>query len=115
MKEVRVVFSPEAEEVYNYLINSNSKTDKTILKSIDKKVEIIKSNIHFGNPISKDLIPKEYIEKYNVTNLFRVPLPKFWRMLYTLTEGEMEIEIVAFILDVLDHEEYNKKFGYKSR
>ena len=34
-------------------------------------------------------------------------------MLYTLTEGETEIEIIAFVLDVIDHDKYNKKFGYK--
>jgi len=115
MKQVRVIFSPEAEEVYNYLVNSNSKTDKSILKAIKNKSELIKSNIHYGDPIKKDQIPKEYIEKYNVTNLFRVPLPNFWRMLYTLTNDESEIEIIAFVLDVLDHEEYNKKFGYRNQ
>ncbi len=34
-------------------------------------------------------------------------------MLYTLTDGETEVEIIAFILDVIDHKTYNKKFGYK--
>jgi len=34
-------------------------------------------------------------------------------MLYTLTDGESEVEIIAFVLDIIDHEEYNKKFGYK--
>lgn len=35
------------------------------------------------------------------------------RMLYPLTEGESEIEIVAFIPDLIDHKGYDKKFGYK--
>jgi hypothetical protein len=35
-------------------------------------------------------------------------------MLYTLTNGDSEIEIIAFVLDVIDHKEYDKKFGYKS-
>jgi len=34
-------------------------------------------------------------------------------MLYTLTDGETEVEIIVFVLDVIDHKEYNKKFGYK--
>jgi hypothetical protein len=34
-------------------------------------------------------------------------------MLYTLRDGETEIEIIAFILDIIDHKDYNKKFGYK--
>ncbi len=33
-------------------------------------------------------------------------------MLYTLTNDETEIFIVAFVLDIVDHKEYDKKFGY---
>lgn len=36
-------------------------------------------------------------------------------MLYSLTDGDTEIEIIAFILDVIDHDDYNKKFGYKKK
>jgi len=36
-------------------------------------------------------------------------------MVYTLTNGESEIEIIAFILDVYDHKEYDKKFKYKRK
>ena len=115
MKKVRVIFSPEAEEVYKHLneISSNSKIDMSILNAINKKVELIKANIHYGEPIAKRLIPKEYKTKYEATNLFRVELPNFWLMMYTLTDGDSQIEIVAFVLDVLDHKDYDKKFGYK--
>ncbi|MFH1664357.1 MAG: hypothetical protein ABH986_06175 [archaeon] len=71
MKTVKVILSPEAEEVYNYL-------------------------------------NKESV-------LFRVELPSYWRMLYSLTDGETKIEIIAFVLDLIDHPTYNKKFGYKKR
>ena len=69
-------------------------------------------NHHYGDPISKRLIPRVYKIKYGVTNLFRVELPNYWRMLYTLTEGDTKIEIIAFVLDIIDHKKYNKKFGY---
>lgn len=79
MKIVRVIFSPEAEEVYNYLNEQApvSKTERMILNSLNKKVELIKVNHHYGEPISKKLIPKEYQIKYNITNLFWVELPGF--------------------------------------
>jgi len=44
-----------------------------------------------------------------------VELPNYWRMLYTLTDGESKIEIIAFVLDVIDHANYDKKFGYKGK
>ena len=117
MKKVRVVLSPEAEEVYKHLNEEalHSKTERMILNAINKKVELIKANHHYGDPIAKNLIPKEYKDKYGVTNLFRVELPSFWRMLYTLTDGESKIEIIAFILDLINHPTYDKKFGYRKR
>ena len=114
MKQVRIILSPEAEEVYKHLNQEaeNSKQERMILKAINQKIELIKQNIHYGNPIAKNLIPEEYKNKYKITNLFRVELPTFWRMLYTLTNNE-EIEIIAFVLDIIDHDNYNKKFGYE--
>ena len=55
MKSVRVIFSPEAEEVYKYLNSqaSNSKVERSILNAVHKKVELIKANIHYGNPVAK--------------------------------------------------------------
>ncbi len=117
MKKVRVILSPEAEEVYKHLNEEapKSKTDQTILNAINKKVELIKANPHYGNPIAKKLIPQDYKDKYGISNLFRVELPNFWRMLYTLTDGESKIEIIAFVLDVIGHSTYDKKFGYKGK
>lgn len=113
MKIVRVVLSPEAEEAYKKLNNLKSKREKSILNTINKKKELIKTNPHYGKSIAKNKIPKEYKRKYGVTNLFWVELSSFWRMLYTLTNNETEIEIIAFVLDIIDHPKYNKKFGYK--
>lgn len=68
---------------------------------------MIKKNPFYGNNIPKKLIPKQY----SVTNLWRVELSHFWRMLYTI-RGDT-IEIVCFILEIVDHKKYEKLFGYK--
>ena len=62
MKTVRVIFSPEAEEVYTYLIEEakTSKIEHTILNAVNKKIELIKANIHYGDGITKNLIPEDY-------------------------------------------------------
>lgn len=117
MKTIRIVLSPEAEEAYKLLNKASvkSKIEKSILNSIEKKKELIKANPHYGEPIAKDKIPPEYKQKYGVTNLFWVGLSNFWRMLYSLTNNETEIEIIAFVLDIIDHNKYNKKFGYRKK
>ena len=116
MKHVRIILSSEAKEVFEYLNNNadTSKHERMILKAIQQKSDLIKTNPHFGNPIKKSSPHSKYIHKYGITNLFRIELPSFWRMLYTLTEGETKIEIIAFVLDIINHKEYNKKFGYKT-
>ncbi len=116
-KRVRVILSPEAEEVYRHLNEKapESKLERSILNAVNKKVELIKANVHYGDPISKGKIPKEYRQKYGVNNLFRVELPQFWRLLYTLTNGESEVEIIAFVLEISGHGQYDKLFGYKRK
>lgn len=117
MKDVRIIFSREAKEVYEYLNREArySKTERTILRSVNQKIEFIKANPHYGKPISKDKIPKEYKIKYGNINLFWIELSNFWRMLYVLTEGDTKVEVIAFVIDIIDHKDYNKKFGYKKR
>jgi len=80
-----------------------------LLKSIKQKSEILKANPIYGDKIPHRLIPKVL----NVPNLFRVELTGYWRMLYTLTGNQ--IEVVAFVLYIVDHSTYDKMFGYKKR
>ena len=111
---IRIIFSDEAQEIYDSLTSKTSKSEKMLFKAIDNKINLIKAHRFYGNPIAKKLIPKEYKIKYDITNLFRVELPLFWRMLYTLTNPD-QIEIIAFVIDILDHKKYDKKFGYKKK
>jgi hypothetical protein len=115
MKYVRVILTSEASDAYNSLLSKapESKQEEIILNAFLQKVEFLKENIHYGQPIAKKLIPGEYKTRYGITNLFRVELPNFWRMLYTLTAGSSGIEIIVLVLDIIDHKKYDKKFGYK--
>ncbi len=117
MKTVRAILSPEAETAYHSLKEGKeqSKTDQSIWNAVNQKIELIKQNVHYGKPVAKNLIPIEYKQRYGITNLFWVELPQFWRMPYTLTNSENRAEIIAFILDIMDHNQYNKKFGYRKR
>src|SRR3989344_8139369 len=117
-KPIRAVLIGQADTDYKKLneivgqqINEGKQNSHEIqlLRAIKQKVDIIKANPFYGDNIPKKLIPREY----NVQNLFRVELPNFWRMLYTI-KGD-QIEIVCFVLDIIDHKEYNKKFGYKTQ
>ena len=121
-RSVKVLFSEEANKQYeelNRIVGEEIKKGITnsfhqqLLKSINQKKELLKINPQAGIHIQKSLIPKVYEEKYGITNLWKIDLSGYWRMLYTLRTTE--IEITNFVLDFIDHETYDKMFGYKKK
>ncbi|MCK4496670.1 MAG: hypothetical protein KAU24_00625 [Candidatus Aenigmarchaeota archaeon] len=82
-----------------------------LLKIIDKGIAKIIEDYTAGQKIPKKLFPVYYKKKYAITNLWRLRLDDYWRMIYTLI-GE-RIRIVAVILEILDHKKYDRRFGYK--
>ena len=90
-----------------------SSKEITLLNAINRLFEVIVNNPFYGENAKKDLIPKEYRQKYDADNLFIADLPDYWRMIYTLES--YEIEIIAFVLDIINHGDYNKKFGFRKK
>ena len=94
---------------------------QTLLKSIDSKIVLLKANYDYGTQIPRKLIPRKYQLEYEVTNLWKVDLAAYWRLVYTLKQPQSEqteIEIITIWLDVLDlvdHKKYDKIFGYKKK
>jgi mRNA-degrading endonuclease RelE of RelBE toxin-antitoxin system len=117
MKRVSVTLTQEADEIYQYLESTapDAKKEKSILDAFNRKVELIKTDIYYGQQIPKKLFPRQYKKQYGVTNLWRVELPSFWRIVYTITSDNSKIEIVILIIDILDHRQYDNIFGYKKQ
>jgi len=109
-KYIRIFLKGQAKESYIELKKRKDKESKSILNSIERTKDILKENPQYGNPIKKKLIPKE-LTKLGIKNLYRVELSNFWRMLYTI-EGN-KVEILIFVLKIVDHKNYNKLFGYR--
>jgi len=121
-KPVKVILLDQADSEYkklNEIVGQqiNEGKDNTeemqLLRSIKQKTGFIKANPFYGDNIAKAIIPKEYIAKYQAKNLWRVELTNFWRMLYTI-KGD-QIEIICFVLDIISHKDYDKKFGYRKK
>lgn len=119
-KIVKVIITGDAKEELERLnidvgkeIQNGIKSSEhqTLLNSIKQKIEFLKENPEYGIHIPKDRIPKEYVTKYEVNNLWKVNLSGYWRMIYTIRGSE--VEIVSLILDIFGHKEYDEMFGYK--
>jgi Txe/YoeB family toxin of Txe-Axe toxin-antitoxin module len=85
--------------------------DDPIKKSIRRAIKDLQDNAFFGIQLPKRLIPREYILKYNVKNLWKYGLPQGWRLIYTIT-AENEVQLISAILDWYSHPEYERRFHY---
>ena len=119
-KPVSVKITGDAEEAYerlNKIVGGEiskgiTKSDnQKLFKSIKQKIQFLKENPQYGTHVSKTKIPREYLIEYDINNLWKVDLAGAWRLIYTIRGSE--IEIIALILDLLNHKDYSKKFGYK--
>jgi len=81
-----------------------------IRKAIERVIANLRENIFYGRNIPKKQIPKEYIQKYNIDNLWWTPLPDGWRLVYAILTNKEEV-IVA-IVEFFDHKNYERRFGY---
>jgi hypothetical protein len=86
-RPVRVILKDQAKaefEELNRIAGEQQAKGETnslemqLLKSIKQKVEIIKANPMYGESIPKKEIPRGL----EVSNLFRVSLTNYWRMVY---------------------------------
>jgi Txe/YoeB family toxin of Txe-Axe toxin-antitoxin module len=119
-KEVSVRLSEEANKIYeelNTLVDeeklkgADSSFHQTLLRSINRARDLLKQDPFNGNQIPKRQIPARYIIKYGAENVWRIELADRWRLIYTITGNQ--IEIITFIMDIFNHRDYDKVFGYK--
>ncbi len=120
MKEKTVIITGDAREEFenlNRIVKEelskgiSKSNNQILLNSIQRKIELLKINPLLGIQISKNKIPKEYVKNYDATNLWKMNLSSAWRMIYTIRGNE--IEIISFILDIINHKDYENKFNYK--
>ncbi len=105
--EVKIRFvDARLERSYRRLKTENLLFYKWLTRVFDD----ISKNPYCGIFISKRRIPKYYIQKYGIENLWKCDLPKGWRLLYSISGGE--VWIIALILEWLTHPQYERRFGY---
>ncbi len=121
-KEIQVRFSPEFDTGYGKLLAEvegerrrgiRNSSNSQLLRAIDRAIEQLSIEPAFGIHIPKNRIPKKYLKEYGINNLWKLNLPGAWRLLYTLDTGKLEI--VAILLEYMDHGKYSGLFGYKKK
>jgi hypothetical protein len=105
--KARVVF---AEARVKRAYERTKTRDPILFKWLNRAFDDLAENPYCGIFVPKRLIPKDYIKRYEIDNLWKYDLPKGWRLLYSIAREE--VLIVTIILEWLSHPEYERKFGY---
>jgi hypothetical protein len=107
---ITVIFADKKiENSFNTLKNGDD-SQREKFKYISQALDNIKINPYCGIRIPERLIPKEYIKKYCINNLFKYDLPRGLRLLYSVQRDKLEI--ITIILEYLTHKDYEKRFKY---
>lgn len=103
-------FSDEKIKKAVYVLENGDNSEKELFKVINQALDNIEKNAFCGIQISKKLIPKEYVLKHKIRNLWKYDLPKGWRLLYSVIDDD--VVVISLILKWLNHKDYEYRFKY---
>ena len=106
----RLVFADSKLKLSYEALADTRTEDKRLHEWLRKGFDSISEDAFCGIQIPKRQIPKEYIKKYGIDNLWKYDLPNAWRLLYSVARDE--VIIIAIVLEWLPHKEYERRFGY---
>lgn len=97
-----------SEELQECLCNCGN---KWLVEEVHKVEGLLKENYLLGVAVRKKQIPRYYVDRWRVNNLYKCNLRKGWRLIYALLGAEGKGTVVSE-LEVLPHDEYERRFGY---
>jgi Txe/YoeB family toxin of Txe-Axe toxin-antitoxin module len=107
IKKSEVKFADNSVEREFYSLKEGDE----IKEYVKRAIRDIQSNAFCGIQVPKRIIPKEYVKKYGVTNLWKYDLPDGWRLVYSIITPN-KVEIISVILEWFDHKDYERRFNY---
>ena len=105
-----IAFGDNKIECSFHNLNFLKSEDKRLHVWLAKAFEKIEADIFCGAQISKRLIPKYYIGRFGIDNIWKYNLPDGWRLICSLTNYDGFV--ITVILEWLPHGEYEKRFSY---
>lgn len=91
--------------VFNRLDNNGA-----MYKKIQETIKNLKDDHIVGVRIRNNQVPSYYVRRHDVNAVFKVNLPGAWRLIYGILV--IHDEKKALLMELFDHNSYNKRFGY---
>lgn len=105
----KVVFAEEKLRQAFIKLKDSKTEDKKLYEWLNRAFDDLQENPFCGVQVQRRLIPKEYVKKYNIDNLWKYNLPNAWRLIYSV--ARQEIVIISIIIEWMDHKKYERRFG----
>ncbi|MDD1693186.1 MAG: hypothetical protein LUQ71_00530 [Methanoregula sp.] len=93
-----------------FQLRSGRTEEKEIHDQLNAAFDIIANDPFCGIQVPKRLIPKVYLTKYGIDNLWKYNFHKNWRLMYSVAGDGTQL--ITLILEWLPHKEYERRFGY---
>ena len=106
----RIQFADDKLKKAFYDLKQGRSNERELYGFLERAFKDIEKNGFCGVQVPKNLIPKEYIQKYNVANLWKYNLPNAWRLLYSIKGNQLVV--ISIIIEWMNHKDYEKRFKY---
>ena len=87
-------------------------TEGQIKNRVREIIQVLKNDKIVGEHVKRHQIPAYYVIRHKLQVLYVVDLPNYWRLTYTFQTFKDGEKPQALILELMDHVQYNKRFGY---
>lgn len=108
-----IKLSPDAWQTLESLKQDPDPSSASIARKVRALKPVLLADCLYGEVVKKSRIPKALKAKYQLENLYVVDLPSFWRLLYTITRDGATRYIA--VVEIVDHETYNRWFSGRGR
>jgi len=98
-------------EVYEFYLRL--KEGDELKRAIDKGLDVLKADMFAGERVKRQQIPRYYVDRFGVNNLYRLRLDRARRLCHTLVADQEGVKV--FVLEIFsDHKSYSRRFGYRT-
>jgi len=105
-----VYFADEQVQQTFLMLQSGRAEEKEIFNHLNTAFDMIAMDPFCGIQVPKRLIPKMYITKYGIENLWKYNFLKNWRLMYSVAGDGTQV--VTLVIEWLSHKEYERRFRY---
>lgn len=106
----KIQFANEKVKAAFEKLDKGDRDEKQLRKYIERAFDDICENPFCGIQVPKRLIPKDYLKKFDIKNVWKYNLPNAWRLIYSIIGGKLYV--LTIVLEWMNHKEYERRFKY---